>query len=180
MKGGQPAKAIASFEEALRLRPAFPEAHNNLGLALERLERNREAAAHYSEALKLNPLHAEAHYNLGNLFYKTDRYELAATHFTQALHLRPGWARRAQWPRRSSLHARKGGRGHRRIPRGAAPSARRQGSGEEPRGRPPHSELRAQTVRKSGELLVALSAQERSGVSKTRRCNLNVTGKVLN
>ncbi|HKE11461.1 MAG TPA: tetratricopeptide repeat protein [Myxococcota bacterium] len=48
-------RAFAHFEEALRLTPAFAEAHVNLGIALANAGRTSEAIAHFEEALRLKP-----------------------------------------------------------------------------------------------------------------------------
>jgi tetratricopeptide (TPR) repeat protein len=49
------AEAITQYEEALLLRPGYPQAHFNLGAALEQTGNLREAVAHYQQALKLEP-----------------------------------------------------------------------------------------------------------------------------
>ena len=53
---GPDTEAIAQYEQALRLRPDFVEALNNLGLALARTGRLPEAAAHWEEALRITPI----------------------------------------------------------------------------------------------------------------------------
>jgi tetratricopeptide (TPR) repeat protein len=62
--------AIAQYGEALRLKPDFAEAHNNLGNALNDEGRTPEAIAQYQEALRLNPDYVGAHNNLGNIWFK--------------------------------------------------------------------------------------------------------------
>jgi Flp pilus assembly protein TadD len=51
-------------KEALRLKPDFAEAHNNLGTALHRMGRIEEAISQYQEALRLKPESEEARANL--------------------------------------------------------------------------------------------------------------------
>ena len=58
-------EAIRQFQEALRLKPDYAEAHNNLGIALARKGQIDEAISQFQEALRLKPDYAEAHYNLG-------------------------------------------------------------------------------------------------------------------
>jgi protein O-mannosyl-transferase len=53
-------KAVAHYLEALRLKPDYAEAHNNLGLALMRKGKGDEAAAQFREALKNDPEYTEA------------------------------------------------------------------------------------------------------------------------
>ena len=52
---GKLPEAVTQYEQALRINPDFPEAHFNLGLALEKLGRTPEAIAHYRQAVKLQP-----------------------------------------------------------------------------------------------------------------------------
>jgi Flp pilus assembly protein TadD len=63
--GAERAAATRHFEEALRLRPAYPEAHNNLGGVLYLEGRRSEAIAQFTEALRLRPGFTEARNNLG-------------------------------------------------------------------------------------------------------------------
>ena len=43
-------EAIAQYQEAIRLKPDFAEAHNNLGNALVRANRPQDAIEHYEIA----------------------------------------------------------------------------------------------------------------------------------
>ena len=61
---GRLREAVPHLEEALRLRPDFPDAYNNLGYALERLGRIGDAVNRYREALRLDPRHTRAANNL--------------------------------------------------------------------------------------------------------------------
>ncbi len=56
--------AIAGYKAVLRLHDAFPEAHNNLGLALRAAGHLDRAATSYRRALQLRPAYAAAHGNL--------------------------------------------------------------------------------------------------------------------
>jgi tetratricopeptide (TPR) repeat protein len=68
MNRGQSAEAIVHFEEALRVRPKYPEAHNNLGIQLADMPgRTAEAIAHFEAAIRLDPNLLQAHRNLGML-----------------------------------------------------------------------------------------------------------------
>lgn len=62
---GRPAEAVACFDEALALRPAYAEALNNRGNALQALNRHEEALASYARARELRPHDAQAHWNEG-------------------------------------------------------------------------------------------------------------------
>ena len=65
MRQGKLEEAEDSYREALRLKPDYAEAHNNLGNVLWDQGKLEEAEASYREALRLKPDYAEAHTNLG-------------------------------------------------------------------------------------------------------------------
>jgi protein O-mannosyl-transferase len=87
---GRTREAIAQFEEALKIRPAFAEGHYNLALALDRSGRSPEAFDQYREALRLDPGYADAHYNFGNALLRAGRADDAIAELEQAARLRPG------------------------------------------------------------------------------------------
>ena len=84
--------ALASFRQAVRLRPDNAEAQNNLGATLKRQERLDEAVACYREALRLKPDFAEVYSNLGNVLRLLGNPDLAVESFRQALRLKPNYA----------------------------------------------------------------------------------------
>jgi tetratricopeptide (TPR) repeat protein len=68
MNSGRGSEAIGEFAEALRVRPNYPEAHNNLGILLARTPgRIADAIAQFEAALSQDPKMAQAHRNLGLL-----------------------------------------------------------------------------------------------------------------
>jgi tetratricopeptide (TPR) repeat protein len=72
MDTGALGAAISQLEEAIRLKPDYPEAHNNLGNALSKVPgRLPEAIAEFEAALRLEPKMTEAHANLGIALVKT-------------------------------------------------------------------------------------------------------------
>lgn len=83
---------MASYQEALRLRPDYAMAHNNLGNALARLRRLDEAIASHGEALRLYPDYALAHNSLGNALHALGRIGEAVASFREALRLKPDYA----------------------------------------------------------------------------------------
>jgi tetratricopeptide (TPR) repeat protein len=85
---GHVEEAIAHFKEALRLKPDYAEAHNNLGHALETQGRIEEALAQYREALRVYPDYFEAHSNIGVALQRLGRPE-ALEHLREAVRLRP-------------------------------------------------------------------------------------------
>jgi tetratricopeptide (TPR) repeat protein len=91
-QAGRLPEAVASFEAALRLKPAYAEAHYNLGLAQSRLGRTTEAIGQFEEVLRLVPDHAAAHNDLGIALAQTGRPAEAEAHFAAALRYRPDFA----------------------------------------------------------------------------------------
>ena len=84
-----PAGALVHLDESLRANPAYPEAHNNRGLALQLLERFEEAEAAHAQAVRLEPGFADAHNNRGTALQKLNRLDEAAAAYREALRLRP-------------------------------------------------------------------------------------------
>ena len=67
LQSGRVAEAKAQYEQALRLKPEYAEAHNSLGILLIQLGQAPEAAAQFEEALRLKPDYAAARNNLSRL-----------------------------------------------------------------------------------------------------------------
>lgn len=93
-------EALTCFQRALELRPAYPEALTNLGLALTHSGRATEAIPHLRESLRLKPGVYQAHNNLGIALARSGQAEAALTEFARAAALNPrmpnieeNWAR---------------------------------------------------------------------------------------
>ena len=69
------ADAVPAFQQAVRQRPNFPEAWNELGFALRQTGRYQEALKAYDEALKLRPNFPEAMEYLGEAYVKLGRLD---------------------------------------------------------------------------------------------------------
>ncbi|HEV8226754.1 MAG TPA: tetratricopeptide repeat protein [Methylomirabilota bacterium] len=65
--------AVGSFQKAVSLRPAFPEAWNELGFALRSQGNYPESLKAYDEALRLRPNFPEALEYLGEAYVKLGR-----------------------------------------------------------------------------------------------------------
>jgi len=91
-RAGQPGRAQASYEEALRLKPDFSIGHENLGELLLRQSRPAEAIASFEAALRLQPEFADAHMNLGNALLFTGHVAEALAHLATAVRLNPDLA----------------------------------------------------------------------------------------
>ncbi len=72
LAGADPKLVIAEFEAAVRLRPDYAEAHNNLGLVYTQTGNDRQAIAAFREAIRQRPNYADAHANLGAILTATD------------------------------------------------------------------------------------------------------------
>jgi tetratricopeptide (TPR) repeat protein len=88
-ESGDYAGALAAADRALALQPAYPEAHNNRGNALLRLDRPGEAAEALTTALRFTPRDAEAHLNLANALDALDQLPAALQLVERALALNP-------------------------------------------------------------------------------------------
>jgi predicted O-linked N-acetylglucosamine transferase (SPINDLY family) len=86
---GQRSDALASFQEAVRLQPDFPEAQNNLGNVLHENGRTDEAVAHWQRALALRPDYPEPHLNLCQALREQGQHGQAVEHGREAVRLRP-------------------------------------------------------------------------------------------
>jgi tetratricopeptide (TPR) repeat protein len=82
-------EALAAADRALALQRAYPEALNNRGNALLRLDRPAEAAEALIAAIRLMPRDAEARLNLANALDALDRLPAALASADHALALDP-------------------------------------------------------------------------------------------
>ena len=98
MDRGSLAEATRHFREAIRIKPDYADAHNNLGNALVRQPGGLpEAITEFEEAVRLNPLMAEAHGNLGlALVHVPGRFNEGIAEFAAALKGREGDPRLAR------------------------------------------------------------------------------------
>ena len=71
------------------MRPAFAEAHNNLGNALRNAGRFEESLDCYRTALEKKPDYADAHNNLGIAYAEMGRFDDAVASYTRCLTIRP-------------------------------------------------------------------------------------------
>jgi predicted O-linked N-acetylglucosamine transferase (SPINDLY family) len=88
-QNGQFEEAVASFQEALRLRPESAAAHNNLGNVFVEQGRVDDAVRSFRQALRYKPDFVSAHSNLGEALRRQGHLEEAVASFRDALRLDP-------------------------------------------------------------------------------------------
>ena len=86
---GWTSRAIAYYQEALRIRPDFAKAHVGLADALGDRGEFAEGVAHCEKALKAEPDNERAHCVLGRLLASLERFDEALAHFRKAVELKP-------------------------------------------------------------------------------------------
>jgi tetratricopeptide (TPR) repeat protein len=89
---GRLPEAIPELEEALRLRPDYPQARVALGSALANTGHLAEAGMQFAEAVRLRPDFAEGHYNLALVLEATGQPQAAMDHLETALRIKPDLA----------------------------------------------------------------------------------------
>src|SRR5262249_11880672 len=89
-------EALAAYREALRLKPDYAWAYNEIGLAQYRAGRLDEAVTAYRQALLFLPKDAVIHDNLGQAYFRRRQLDEAAAAFRKAVELDPHFAS-AQW-----------------------------------------------------------------------------------
>jgi len=85
-------EAVASNKKALELKPEWPDAYNNLGLAYAGLGRWKEAVTAYSEAVRLVPNYAGALYNLGIAYLRLGQNSVTREVAAKVKPLNPAWS----------------------------------------------------------------------------------------
>ena len=82
-------RAEKYLREAIRLRPHYAAAHNNLGLVVMNLDRVTESLALYREAVRQNPNYIDACLNQGLALWKLGRFGEAAEQYNNVLARHP-------------------------------------------------------------------------------------------
>ena len=86
---GQSAKAIAAYQQALRINPGIAEAWNNLGIAYDDVGQFDKAIEASQQALRINPEDATTWHNLGVAYGKAGQPAKAIEASQQALRINP-------------------------------------------------------------------------------------------
>jgi tetratricopeptide (TPR) repeat protein len=105
------AEALDDFEKAVKARPDFAEAHNNLAYCLRRQggsAKFSEAMEHYNKAIQLNPNLAEAYEYRGVLFVKMNRKKDAENDLAKLKQLDPKLASKLEYAIKNNGHEKDG------------------------------------------------------------------------
>jgi tetratricopeptide (TPR) repeat protein len=89
---GRDEEAVASFEAAVAIRPAYADARANLARTLVRLRRHDAAIGHFQAALAVRPDDADLYNSLGNALQALGRAAEARVQYLKAIALRPSFA----------------------------------------------------------------------------------------
>jgi tetratricopeptide (TPR) repeat protein len=88
-RAGDLPKAIAKFEKAIRIHPAYRDAHLDLGVQYGRVGRTADARAEFQKALEIGPPAAPIYVDLALTSLALRQYHEAAAFAKQALDLDP-------------------------------------------------------------------------------------------
>jgi tetratricopeptide (TPR) repeat protein len=88
-RAGDLPKAIAKFEKAIRIHPAYRDAHLDLGVQYARVGRAADARAEFEKALDIGPPAAPIYADLALTSLGLHRYQEAQTFAQKALALDP-------------------------------------------------------------------------------------------
>lgn len=81
--------AVTHYETAIKIRPRFPEALNNLGMLRNDLGQFEQAIEHFKIVIGAEPLFASAHYGLGVAYQNQNDTTTAAICYQKAILLKP-------------------------------------------------------------------------------------------
>ena len=89
---GDDDRAIAEYNEAIRLDPQLAQAYSSRGLAYDHKGDLGRAEPDYNEAIRLDPKYAQAYFNRGNAYYQKGEDDRAITDYSEAIRLDPKYA----------------------------------------------------------------------------------------
>jgi tetratricopeptide (TPR) repeat protein len=88
-KKGQFDEAVRQFQEALRIKPDYPQAQINLGVVLSQKGEPGQAIQHLQEAIRLSPNFRDGRYLLGLALVQNGQLDEAIHQFEETLRVRP-------------------------------------------------------------------------------------------
>lgn len=80
-----PEELVAAWQQVVEENPDDPQAHYNLGVALDEVGRSEEAVTEYQTTIRLDPNYFPALYNLGNYLLHSQLFEEAIEMFNRAI-----------------------------------------------------------------------------------------------
>ncbi len=83
------AQARLQFEKALQIRPAYADAHAQLGLAFYRENQKDQAMRSYEKSLSLKPNNAKVYSNMGIIYFESKQLAKAEEVYRKAVKLDP-------------------------------------------------------------------------------------------
>lgn len=89
-ENGNKEAAKESFQKAIEIDPEFADAHNDLGVILEKFGEHTAAAEQFQKAVQLAPYHREATANLSIALYELKRFHEACAAARRAMQIDPG------------------------------------------------------------------------------------------
>jgi tetratricopeptide (TPR) repeat protein len=89
--------AIACFQQAIQIDPAYADAHCNLGSAFIHKDQIKDAIIAFKEALDIDPNFAQPYFNLGILLNNIGKIDEAIACFQSAIELVPDWVEAHQY-----------------------------------------------------------------------------------
>ncbi|MBS1771455.1 MAG: tetratricopeptide repeat protein [Bacteroidetes bacterium] len=89
---GEYDKAIADYNEAIKISVNYVDAYNNRGNSWSNKREYDKAIADYNEAIKINPNDADLYYNRGNSWDFMGEYDKAIADFNEAIRIKPNYA----------------------------------------------------------------------------------------
>jgi tetratricopeptide (TPR) repeat protein len=90
IRQNEPERALADFNEAVRLDPAYATAYYNIGKLYAASGFFDRAIEHLDQAVELEPGYVDAYVERGIARAKLKQFDLAMSDFDAALRLRPG------------------------------------------------------------------------------------------
>jgi lipoprotein NlpI len=84
-------RAIADYNEAIRVKPDYADAFNNRGVTYDHKGDHDRAIADYTEAIRIKPDYAAAFNNRGLAYYSKGDYDSAIADYAAAIRLAPNY-----------------------------------------------------------------------------------------
>lgn len=84
-------EAIKNYENALKIKPDYPEAYFNLGIVYKKNNNLENAKTSFINAIKMNSKYIEALNNLGLILKEQGKFEEAIEHYQKALQIKPDY-----------------------------------------------------------------------------------------